>query len=258
MSIDDPVGVELEYAKDEIEKRKYLPSLATRLGLSAVAATVLAKFPFFSQIVTTLIVGSATRFEERFLKLAEALEQQQRRIEDKIPDAAYYASPEFHSLLILILERLHSTHQDEKLRTFGEALANSGSEDFVTDDKEQYIRTLRDMSLEDIHTLRKVEEFNKLPSHLRGLGILKQENPSLARLASLGLVHESTKLRDFNLSIPSVPTSRQSPESYARGIADAFKKYFEKAPLQTCKLSGFGQRFLRFIEASKSNGTPAS
>jgi hypothetical protein len=151
----------------------------------------------------------------------------------------------------LILERLHSAHQEEKLKTFGEALANSGSKDFVTDDKEQYIRTLRDMSLEDIHTLRRVEEFNKLPSHLRGFGIPKQENPSLARLASLGLVHESMKLRDFSLSIPVVPTSRQSPEGCARAMADAFKKYFEKAPVETYKLSGFGHQFLRFIETTK-------
>jgi hypothetical protein len=255
MAIDDRVGIELKYAREEIEEQKYLPNVAARLGLSAAAASVLANLPFFSQIVTALVAGGATRFEERFLKLAEALEQQQRRIVEKIPDADYYSSSEFQSLLILILERLHSTHQEEKLRTFGEALANSGSEDFVAEDKEQYVRTLRDMSLEDIHTLRKAEEFNKLPSHLRKLGIMKHDNPSLARLAGLGLVLESTKLRDFSLSIPTLPISRQTPEGYARGMADVFKKYFEKAPLQTYTLSKFGQRFLRFIEKSKANDT---
>jgi hypothetical protein len=43
MSIDDPVAIELQYTKNEIEKEKYLPNLAARLGLSAVAAAVLAK-----------------------------------------------------------------------------------------------------------------------------------------------------------------------------------------------------------------------
>ena len=79
-------------------------------------------------------------------------------------------------LLTLVLERLHSTHQQEKLKTFGEALANSGTGEFVADDKEPFIRTLRDLSLEDLQTLRKLKEISNRPGPLRVDRVPKGDN----------------------------------------------------------------------------------
>jgi hypothetical protein len=255
MTIDDPVRVEIHQAREELEARSYLPSRAVQLGMSAVAAAAFAKLPFFSQIFTALLMSSSSKIETRFLDVAEALENQLQLIEHKIHDKNYYESDEFQTLLVLIIEKLQSTHQKEKLRIFGESLANCGHIDFVADDKEDYIRTLRDMSLEDIQALRKAAEFNKLPSHLRGKGFLKSENPSFSRLSSLGLIHESVGLRELNLSIPSVPQSRQSPEGYTRALANAFEQYFKKGPLVTYRLSVFGSRFLDFISTASTEGT---
>jgi hypothetical protein len=65
--------------------------------------------------------------------------------------------------------------------------------------------------------------------------IYTQPNPYYT--PSLDLIHETVEMRQFNLSIPTVPLSRQSPEGYARGLADAFKSYMEKAPSATYRLS---------------------
>jgi hypothetical protein len=49
----------------------------------------------------------------------EELNAQQKRIESSIPDRRYYESEEFQSLLGLIIEKLHTTHDEEKLRALG-------------------------------------------------------------------------------------------------------------------------------------------
>jgi len=247
MAIDDPVGITIRQAREESEAESYLPARLTKLGMSAIAATTLAQWPLVSHIVTTLLTSSSNRFHERFLRVAKELDAQHKRIEDKISDKSYYESEEFQTLLILILERLNSTHQEEKLRMFGDALANSGSSDFHDEDTEQYIRTLRDLSLEDLQMLQKAAALQKLPEPFRNLKFRESEKPSMARLTGLGLIHESHKLKDFQLSIPIVPTSSQSPERYARGIADAFSKYFQQAPTTIHRISNFGERFLSFI-----------
>lgn len=254
MAIDDPVGIEIQQATEDSEARSHLPAVAARLALSGAAAIALAGYPFFSQIVANLLVTSPARFEKRFLRIAAALEEQQRNIASKIPDMRYYESEEFQTLFLLVLEKLHSTHQDEKLKTFGQALANSGTSDFVADPKEQYIRILQDLGLEDIHALRQIEKLNQLPPQFRTAGIPKQENASQSRLASLGLIHESLSLKDFNLHMPALPNSQQSAENYARSIAQALKQYFREAPTATYQLSKFGEKFLAFIVSASPEG----
>ncbi|WP_263358640.1 hypothetical protein [Acidicapsa ligni] len=252
MAIDDPVGTVIQQAKEDKEAESYLPDRLARLGLSAAVAAAFAHMPFVAQILTSLLSNSPARFEEHFLQVATELHAQQKRIEDRISDMNYYESEEFHSLLTLILERLHATHQKEKLKMFGDALANSGSSDFKGDDTEQYIRTLRDLSLEDLQLLKAIWAAKKLPEPYRNLSFKESAKPSVARLVGFGLISEVHGLKKFNLTVPVTPTSSQSPERYARGLADAFSKYFEQAPFTTRRISDFGERFLDFISADES------
>lgn len=251
MPIDDALDIEVRQLRELVDDGSYLPVLATKLGLSAAAAASLSALPFVSQILTSLLTASPRRFEQRFVSVMEALAKQQKRIEEKIPNLSYYQSEEFHALSTLILEKLHSTHQQEKLKAFGEALANSGTGEFVADDKEPYIRTLRDLSLEDLQTLRSMGEISRRPSPFGSGRVQKGDNASFARLASLGLLQESTVLKEFDLRVPVVPRSSQTPENYAQGMVNAFKQYFKNATNTTYRLSSFGHRFLSFI-ASKS------
>ena len=89
-----------------------------------------SRWPFIVQTLTSLLTNASTRLERRLVVVAEELNAQQKRIENRIPDMRYYESEEFHSLLGLLMERLNTTHDDTKLRMFGDALANSGSEGF--------------------------------------------------------------------------------------------------------------------------------
>ncbi|MGP0074943.1 MAG: hypothetical protein ACLPWF_23785 [Bryobacteraceae bacterium] len=189
MAIDDPVAIAIQQARDDAAERSYLPSRLIRLGASGALEAALVQFPFVSQIMTTLVAGSPIRFEERFLVVAEELEKQQKRIECKIPDTGYYRSEEFQTLIGLILERLHTTHDREKLKMFGHALANSGCSDFRDDDKEQIIRVLRDLSPHELEALS--DDRLKLDvSPAKPIEYSSAEIARFSRIASMGLVHD--------------------------------------------------------------------
>jgi hypothetical protein len=216
-----------------------------------------AGIPYAGGPILEIISGLAKRrVEERLDVVFAAMKQQLELMSQEKVNQAFFSSEEFQSLFYLLLERLHATHHQEKLKTLGRALGNSASTDFQEDDKEQYIRTLRDLSLEDLQTLQKMAEIQKLPSHLRAAGLVKSENPSVARMVGLGLIHETVQLRDFNLRIPGAPTSSQSIDGYARGLVNAFQEYFKKAPVATYRLSSFGKLFLDFIASGNTEATP--
>lgn len=188
MSIADPVRVAIRQAREEAEQENYLPARATRFGLAGVAAAFLVNHPFASQVLTSFLTGSSSRFKERFLLVAEELEEQQKRIEARIPDKGYYESEEFQTLFALLIERLHTTHQEEKLKMFGNALANSGREDFQNDDKELYIRLIRDLSGADLLSLTDERLLSSSPATPHTYTV--NELARFSRLASLGILVE--------------------------------------------------------------------
>lgn len=51
-----------------------------------------------------------------------------------------------------MIERLYTTHDEKKLRMFGDALANSGNGE-LSGEKEEFVRVLRDLSITDLRTL---------------------------------------------------------------------------------------------------------
>jgi hypothetical protein len=189
MPIDDASGVVIRQVREDLAGASYLPASLIRLGVSAAMAASLVKYPFISQIVISLLASSTTRFEERFLIVAEELDAQQKRIESKIPDQRYYNSEEFQTLIGLIIERLHTTHDREKLKIFGDALANSGSREFQSDDREDLIRVLRDVSPAELQTLCQFQR-NQSTGPANSGGYNSAELTRLSRLASMGLVHD--------------------------------------------------------------------
>jgi hypothetical protein len=253
MTIDDPVRTTIQQARNDLQERSGLVELVKRLGISSGAAAVLSGMPFVSQIVTSLIAGSSTRSEERFLAIAEALEEQQKRFERDIPYRSYYDSDEFAALFHLVLERLHSTHQKEKLKAFGRALGNCGRRTFEQDDREQFIRVLRDLSLGELHVLQNLVQAEESRAVRLNGGVARPRDPAWARLTSLGLIEEKDVLRKMSLRVPTVPLGRQSPEGYTRAFADALNDYFKQAPVTICRASGFGRRFLAFVAEEKQD-----
>jgi hypothetical protein len=255
MAIDDPVGIEIRQVKDEIEAESSLPMQLTKLGLSCALAAALAPWPLVSQIMVSLITSSSGRSEKRFLRVAEALNEQYKQIEEKIPDATYYESEEFQTLMGLVIERLHTTCDDEKLKMFGNALANSGSSEFQTDHREDFIRILRDLGTADLDELKTFAPPS--PSRFGGeldanqrfqmchsrQDLAGESLSRTTRLIGLGLVNENLSMKEFTGSV-----EYHSASEARRAISD----YLKQPPKRSYRLSPFGWRFLQFISGAAS------
>jgi hypothetical protein len=139
---------------------------------------------------------------------------------------------------------------------FGDALANSGSSDFREDDREQYIRTLRDLGLEDLRLLQRSAALYRPGGPFRELDFEESEKPSIARLTGLGLIYEFHRLKDFQVDTPFITSNPQTAERLIHATLDAFKKCFGEAPTTVYQISNFGERFLSFI--SEDGARPKS
>jgi hypothetical protein len=237
MAIDDPVEITLRQVKEVLSEESYLPMRLMKLGFSATIAGTFATMPAIAQILESLLTNASGRFEYRFLRVAEELNAQQKRIAEKIPDKSYYESEEFQTLIGLIIERLHTTHDGNKLCMFGDALANCGSSEFQSDDKEEYIRTLRDLSARDLQILGDPRLAGWTP-HIANIEYDAEVLSSLSRLAGLGLVTENLKMKS-----PSMGTNG----SDRFDAANVMRELLTTPPKRTYSLSPHGTRFLNFI-----------
>jgi hypothetical protein len=125
-------------------------------------------------------------------------------IRESIPDDSYYGSEEFQTLLALAYEQLLTTHDRERLRLLAIALASSGCGIFHDDDKEQLLRTFREVSLRDIHLLK-----TKVLVGVRFRGYEVRERSHLSRLLAAGIIDE---LIDSTVVIDRVC---QPPDSFS-------------------------------------------
>jgi hypothetical protein len=252
MPIDDPFNVELTLAKNDLESQDYLPAQLLNLGISATTAAVFAKLPFVSQILVSLIPLSRVRFEERFIRMFEEMNNQYMRIATKVDHRSFYESEEFQTLLGLLLERLNTSHDSEKIKTFGRALANSGSKEFKHDPKEEYILIVRDLSAADLLELQrfapepppkyqgKIDDntlfnFRRPRKDFRG-----DELSRINRLVGIGVVIETLEVRDVKPS---------GDISTITGARREFAKFLQQPPMRSYTISEFGWRFLRFISS---------
>jgi hypothetical protein len=257
MAIDDPVGIVIQQTEQESDADNSLSRRLVRLGLSAWAAVALANYRVASNIVTTLLTESPRRFEERIIRLVKAFEERLKQLEGTIPDKAYYESEEFQGLFTLLAERLHTTYQHEKLKMFGDALGNSGSSDFQTDPREDFIRMLRDLSLADLLELKLYaplqpkgyfdaeKRFQMRRSHQ---GVEGERRSRATRLIGLGLVEEELHVKeDFSFTGSS---QQEAIKAVAKALATP--------PARSYKLSRFGWRFLKFITGDEAAATGES
>jgi hypothetical protein len=244
MTIDDPVEIAIRQSEEAIAADSYLPAQLVKLGFSAVVAGTLATMPGVAQIITSLLTSNLARFERRFLWVAKELNAQQKRIEDKIPDIKYYESEEFQSLLGIVVEKLYTTHDETKLRMFGDALANCGNSDFQADDKEEYVRTLRDLSSKDLQVLND-ERLKGWSPHIHAIQYDTDVLTNLSRLAGRGLVIEHLKVK--------TPSSGRTG-SERLDAENVLRELLTTPPMRTYSLSPFGERFLKFI-ASGTGGS---
>jgi len=196
----------------------------------AIVNGILSAFPVGGDAVKSLIEGKATRnINRRIIELFHEMREQLQEIEDSIPDENYFGSEEFQTLLALGIEQLKTTHDEGKRKMVADALANSGSAEFISDDKEQYVRILRDLSPADAGTLRELASIHERTSGSAGLTMHGGgTTSSLARLTALGLVDESFKA-------PAPRTDQRQP------------------PPREYQISADGRRFIQFTSGGANN-----
>ena len=195
--------------------------------------TVVAGIPYAGSAILELIDGLAQRrTQERLNIVFASMKDCLDRLDEEKIDRAFFDSEEFQSILFLLIEKLHTTHDEERLRTFGTALANSAKTEFDRDEREDFIRTLRELSSKDLKVLQYARS--------RGFFSSVAEVASLGRLVGMGLINDRLKKK----GTPLIPIGSDS-----RRVAQALEEFVTHPPERTYSISSFGIRFLAFITA---------
>jgi hypothetical protein len=237
VKLPDELATEIE--QFESDSGPTIQEIALRTTLSAI--------PFAGSALLELSSGLAQRrTQERLSNVFSQMKDRLSLLSEEKVDRTYFHSEEFQSLFYLLAERLHTTHDAEKLKMFGNALGNAGAKEFETDDKESFIRVLRDLSLQDLIVL-KHEHLKGWTAHNPTVNI--EYGPevltSLFRLQAMGLV--AGKIKNWDMGTISFSTA-----------PDAGMSETSNQPKMIYHLSGFGERFLHFISTEAPADGPPS
>lgn len=225
--------------RNEISKAIDVYKKAASVSVSEIALrTTVAAIPYAGGSILELWGGIAQRrTQERLNAVFEEMKQQLDETAVEKINRAFFDSEEFQTLLYLLLEKLHVTHDHTKLKMFGDVLANSGRIEFQADDKESYVRVLRDLSVVDVETLNHDNLKGWTPA-IRKIEYSPDVLSSLSRLVGFGLVNE----KFHNPSMPTTGSNRLDGQIYLKDLlASPMRRAFHLAP--------FGERFLKFISA---------
>jgi len=238
----DELDVVIRQRREDAETE--IPKIALR--------TAIALIPYAGSAINEIMGGLAQlRVQERLNDVFDALKDRLDSLGEEKVDRAYFHSEEFQSVLYLLLERLHTTHDKEKLRMFGNALGNSGVIEFKADDKEEFIRVLRDLSLADL-TILNHENLKNWRPHVHEFDYGPDVLASLFRLQGMGLV--LAKLSDKQA--PARRTGNPQQDDI-----NMLTELLTQPPKMKFYLSAFGARFLKFISpedpAHKTPSPPA-
>lgn len=224
MKLPDELNTEIEQYKEDAGAS--IQEIAVRGAIAGI--------PLVGSSIMEIFNGLAQRRQlERLNDVFDAVKERLDELGEEKIDREFFKSEEFQTILFLILERLHTTGNAEKLRMFGSALANSGSSSLKGDDKELMVRALRDLALSDIAVLNnhRVKGWMPYTHDIRyGTEILS----SLSRLEALGLVAQQIRI---NLS---------DIESGAQTSLGEIK------PIRTFSITAFGESLLELISAGKT------
>lgn len=232
VELPDELSAELDLYKKDSETT--IQNIVLRSAVQGV--------PFIGSSIMEIFNGLAQRrAQERLNDMFDEVKKRLDSVGDEKIDREFFRSEEFQTLLFLLLERLHTTHDSEKLKMFGNALANSGNVDFKDDAREDYIRVLRDLSLKDLLILNDFRLKGWTP-HIHQIDYSADVLVSLARLHGMGLVIGNLKQKALN----RIGNSRTEN---AQVVSDMITQ----PPKMQYSLSTFGERFLRFVLPDNSS-----
>jgi hypothetical protein len=231
-SLPDELSVLLTQYKDEAEVTAQ--EIAARTSISFI--------PYAGSAINEIKNGLAQiRVQERLNNVFDAMKERLDDVEEDKVDHEYFHSEEFQTLLYLLLERLHTTHDKRKLRLFGIALGNAGLTEFKTADKEHFVRVLRDLGLGELQVLDD-ERLKGWSPHMPGRDVqyANEVLEKLFRLQAMGLV-----LSRIDSAQPPVGSTGSARADARNAIAS-----LAKSPRPRFYLSDFGAKFLAFIRGT--------
>ena len=216
---------------------------AVEIGLR----TLIAGIPYAGGPMLEIFGGVAQgRVQRRLNHVLRTMDSILRDLDASKVDRDFFQTEEFQTLIYLIIEKLATIHNTEKLKALGTALAKSGEIEFRNDDKELFIRVLRDLTIGDLNILADDKLTGWFPYTHRieyGDHVLV----SLSRLVAFGLVYE-------RLNVKNVSEGRTGSTTLDAQVA--IKDLLTNPPKRSFHLSSFGERFLKFIsESSPSEQT---
>ena len=110
--------------------------------------------------IVTGLMGSVSqaRWNERVAELLQDFAARIEILSEEVLDVPYYGSEEFQALLIEAVDQERTNRFVEKRKMLAAGLARSGTGTFRDDpNKETFLRTLRDLTLNDHDLLRQLE-----------------------------------------------------------------------------------------------------
>jgi len=120
----------------------------------SVARSGIGVVPVVGSSINNIFSGLAQRrAAERMNSVFRAMKKRLDELGEEKINKSFFETEEFQTVLLLILENIHTTHDAEKLKVFGNALANAGAVDLKNADKENLARILRDLTATDFVVL---------------------------------------------------------------------------------------------------------
>jgi hypothetical protein len=233
-----PVELSIELTNYKNDSETAIQEIATRSVVSAI--------PYAGSAMIELFNGLAQRrTQERLNGVFDQIKSRLDNLGEEKVDQGFFHSEEFQTLLFLLLEKLHTTHEKERLRMFGNALANSGRRDFQADDKEQYIRVLRELSLTDLNILNDGRLYGWAPQ-IQPIDSEPEVMVSLSRLHGMGLVLDKLHAKGTQ-PVGSGPMAGRI----------ALENLLTQPPKKVFYRSEFGEKFLSFISAEARSEAPS-
>jgi hypothetical protein len=258
MALDETLEKSEIAAQLEEEMERSVQSMLLRSGFTAAISRI--PLGVGDGINAMLAELAISRIHQRMYEMFEEVASRIAELSQEQVSREWFRSEEFQTLLFEAINQLHVTHDREKIRMLGNALANSGTTRFSTDQrKEVFVQLIRDLTSEHVRVLHRLaappaESFGPELDSDTINWIQWERRPSLESddrdllllqtLAGRGLVEE--RLESAPISHIAVPAT----ESQA---LEEFFKQLQKPPRRLFRLSHLGNDFLEFVGGSKSS-----
>ena len=247
---------------DELQKSETLAEIADeadrsiqKMLLSSGIAGLISRIPCgvgsaINQMLTEL---AFRRTHQRMRDMVEEMIMQIQNLGERI-NTDRFMTEEFQTLFFEAVHQLHVSHEKQKVRMLGAALANSGADEFSQDDRKQlFVQLIRDLTTRHVAMLKAMQPKDGTPDSQVPSEIAWRRRPNVKRggtdllvlqmLAANGLVEES--LEGPSISKPSISSNISAAE--AQRLLARHLRELEKPPTRSFRLSELGRDFLQFV-----------